>query len=70
MRGHGLARQCGRAARDSGELGVDVPALAASLTWAGERLYYLAASGVPPSDDRTVLVETLTHLWVSALYGG
>src|SRR3954447_3556370 len=38
--------------------GVDVAALAASLTWAGERLYYLAASGVPPFDDRAVLVET------------
>ncbi|BCJ41205.1 HTH-type transcriptional regulator EthR [Actinoplanes ianthinogenes] len=48
--------------------GVDVHALAASLTWAGERLYYLAACGVPPFDDRTVLVDTLTHLWVSALY--
>ena len=47
---------------------VDVRALAASLTWTGERLYYLAASGVPPFDDRTVLVDTLTHLWVSALY--
>lgn len=49
--------------------GVDVPALAASLTWTGERLYYLAACEVPPFDDRTVLVDTLTHLWVSALYG-
>ncbi|MEU4220646.1 TetR/AcrR family transcriptional regulator [Actinoplanes sp. NPDC026623] len=49
--------------------GVDVPALAASLTWTGERLYYLAACAVPPFDDRTVLVDTLTHLWVSALYG-
>lgn len=48
--------------------GVDVPALAASLTWAGERLYYLAACGVPPFQDRAVLVDTLTHLWVSALY--
>jgi AcrR family transcriptional regulator len=48
--------------------GVDVPALAASLTWAGERLYYLAACGVPPFHDRTVLVDTLTHMWVSALY--
>ncbi|GAA4588681.1 AcrR family transcriptional regulator [Actinoplanes octamycinicus] len=48
--------------------GVDVRALAASLTWAGERLYYLAACGVPPFDDRAVLVDTLTHLWVSALY--
>jgi AcrR family transcriptional regulator len=49
--------------------GVDVPALAASLTWTGERLYYLAACGVPPFRDRAVLVDTLTHLWVSALYG-
>ena len=40
--------------------GVDVPALAATLTWTGERLYYLAACGVPPFDDRTVLVDTLT----------
>jgi AcrR family transcriptional regulator len=48
--------------------GVDVPALAATLTWTGERLYYLAACGVPPFDDRKVLVDTLTHLWVSALY--
>lgn len=48
---------------------VDVQALAASLTWTGERLYYLAACGVPPFDDRDVLVNTLTHLWVSALYG-
>jgi TetR/AcrR family transcriptional regulator, ethionamide resistance regulator len=48
--------------------GVDVHALAASLTWTGERLYYLAACGVPPFHDRAVLVDTLTHLWVSALY--
>jgi AcrR family transcriptional regulator len=48
--------------------GIDAPALAASLTWLGERLYYLAACGVAPFDDRAVLVDTLTHLWVSALY--
>jgi AcrR family transcriptional regulator len=48
--------------------GIDVPALAASLTWTGERLYYLAACGVQPFEDRAVLVDTLTHLWVSALY--
>ncbi|MGC4811589.1 TetR/AcrR family transcriptional regulator [Micromonospora sp. DT228] len=48
--------------------GVDVGALAASLTWTGERLYYLAACGVPPFDDRRLLVDTMTHLWVSALY--
>ena len=49
--------------------GVNLHALAASLTWTGERLYYLAACGVPPFDEREVLVDTLTHLWVSALYG-
>ena len=48
--------------------GIDVHALAATLTWTGERLYYLAACGVPPFDNRAVLVNTLTHLWVSALY--
>jgi AcrR family transcriptional regulator len=48
---------------------VDVPALAASLTWLDERLYYLAACGVPPFADRAVLVDTLTHLWIGALYG-
>ncbi|GAA3272583.1 TetR/AcrR family transcriptional regulator [Dactylosporangium vinaceum] len=47
--------------------GVDLPALAASLTWLGERLYYLAASGVAPFDDRKVLVDTLLHLWTRAL---
>ncbi|WP_236718397.1 TetR/AcrR family transcriptional regulator [Actinoplanes sp. TFC3] len=52
-----------------GDDGVDLQALAATLTWTGERLYYLAACGVPPFDDRAVLVDTLLHLWVSALYG-
>jgi AcrR family transcriptional regulator len=48
--------------------GADVRAVAASLTWAGERLYYLAALGVPPFDDAEVLAGTLTHLWASAIY--
>ena len=48
--------------------GVNVRALAAALTWTGERLYYLAACGVPPFDDRAVLVDTLAHIWMSALY--
>ncbi|TDO45663.1 TetR family transcriptional regulator [Kribbella sp. VKM Ac-2571] len=48
--------------------GVDVQAVAASLTWLGERLYYLAACGVPPFDDREVLVDTLAHVWTSTLY--
>jgi AcrR family transcriptional regulator len=49
--------------------GVDLRATAASLTWLGERLYYLAAAGVPPFDDETVLVDTLTNVWISTLYG-
>lgn len=47
----------------------DVRAVAASLTWLGERLYYLAAGGVPPFDDEKVLVDTLTNAWTSILYG-
>ncbi|MBO2447617.1 TetR/AcrR family transcriptional regulator [Actinomadura barringtoniae] len=47
----------------------DVRAVAASLTWMGERLYYLAAAGVPPFDDEEVLVDTLTNAWTSILYG-
>jgi AcrR family transcriptional regulator len=49
--------------------GADIEALAASLTWLGERLYYLAAARVPPFDDRSVLVATLERVWTSTLYG-
>lgn len=49
--------------------GLDVTAVAASLTWLGERLYYLAAIGTPPFDDEDTLVATLLHFWRSALYG-
>jgi TetR/AcrR family transcriptional regulator, ethionamide resistance regulator len=48
--------------------GVDVRAVAASLTWLGERLYYLAATGVAPFDDPETLVDTLTHAWITTLY--
>jgi hypothetical protein len=48
--------------------GQDIPAVAAALTWLGERLYYLAATGTPPFDDQDTLVNTLLHLWTSALY--
>jgi len=48
---------------------MDVRAVAASLTWLGERLYYLAAAEVPPFDDRQVLIDTLTNAWTSILYG-
>lgn len=50
--------------------GLDIAAVASSLTWLGERLYYLAATGTPPFDDQDTLVGTLLHIWTSALYGG
>ena len=46
----------------------DIPAVAAALTWLGERLYYLAATGTAPFDDQDTLVSTLLHMWTSALY--
>jgi TetR/AcrR family transcriptional regulator, ethionamide resistance regulator len=46
----------------------DIPAVAAALTWLGERLYYLAATGTAPFDDQDTLVITLLHMWTSALY--
>jgi TetR/AcrR family transcriptional regulator, ethionamide resistance regulator len=48
--------------------GRDVPAIASALTWLGERLYYLAATGTPPFDDQDTLVSTLLHIWTTALY--
>jgi hypothetical protein len=49
---------------------VDSPTLAAALTWLGERLYYLAALGVPPFDDEEALVDVITHIWMATLYPG
>lgn len=48
---------------------MDVRAVAASLTWLGERLYYLAAADVPPFNDQEVLIDTLLHAWTANLYG-
>jgi AcrR family transcriptional regulator len=48
--------------------GQDIPALASALTWLGERLYYLAATGTPPFDDQDTLVSTLLAVWTSVLY--
>jgi hypothetical protein len=48
--------------------GQDVAAVASALTWLGERLYYLAATGTPPFDDIDTLVSTLLHIWTSTLY--
>jgi len=49
--------------------GVNVVALASSLTWLSERVYYLAATETPPFDDQDAVVDILVHIWASALYG-
>jgi TetR/AcrR family transcriptional regulator, ethionamide resistance regulator len=59
-----------RIERDGTHGAADPHALAASLTWLGERLYYLSTIGVAPFDDEDTLVDTLTHIWMSALYPG
>jgi AcrR family transcriptional regulator len=48
---------------------VDARVLAAALTWLGERAYYLAAIGQAPFDDEQALVEVLTEIWASTIYG-
>jgi TetR/AcrR family transcriptional regulator, ethionamide resistance regulator len=49
--------------------GVDLHALASALTWLGERAYYLAAIGMEPFTDEQTLVDTLTEIWMAAVYG-
>jgi AcrR family transcriptional regulator len=48
---------------------LDTQTLAATLTWLGERLYYLAAVGLPPFNDQDKLIDALTHTWLAVLYG-
>jgi AcrR family transcriptional regulator len=49
--------------------GLDITAVASSLTWLGERLYYLAATGTPPFDVQDTLVSTMLQIWAATLYG-
>jgi AcrR family transcriptional regulator len=58
-----------RISQDGAGEGADVESLSAALTWLGERLYYLAAVGVAPFDDQEKLVDVLTHVWMTAVYG-
>jgi AcrR family transcriptional regulator len=57
------------------ELGVAPPSsvgahtLASTLTWLGERTYYLAAIGLEPFDDQQHLVDALTEIWLATVYG-
>lgn len=49
---------------------LDTRLIASALTWLGERLYYLAAIGIPPFDDDQRLVDALTEIWSATVYGG
>jgi len=40
-----------------------------SLSWLGERVYYLAATGTAPFGDEQTVVDVLTDAWTLALYG-
>jgi AcrR family transcriptional regulator len=58
-------RTAGVAPADGGDAG----ALAAALIWMNERACYLWSSGAEPElSDPDVLVETLTSIWVRAIY--
>lgn len=48
--------------------GHDTEAVASALTWLGERLYYLAATGTPPFDNQDTLIDTLVYIWTAVLY--
>lgn len=49
--------------------GRDPVPVVTALTWLGERVYYLAATGTPPFTEQDIVVETLTDAWSLALYG-
>jgi TetR/AcrR family transcriptional regulator, ethionamide resistance regulator len=57
-----------RLAAGTASSALDVRPLAATLTWLGERLYYLAAIGVAPFDDEDTLVQALLEVWTATLY--
>jgi hypothetical protein len=48
--------------------GQDITAVASALTWLGERLCYLAATGTPPFDKQDRLISTLLLIWTSVRY--
>jgi TetR/AcrR family transcriptional regulator, ethionamide resistance regulator len=57
------------AARIETDTGASAYPLAAALTWLGERLYYLAALDITPFDNQDTLVDVLTHIWMTSIYG-
>jgi AcrR family transcriptional regulator len=51
--------------------GPDPDALAAALIWMNERVLYLwATQGEPALADADTVADTLTEIWLSAVYGG
>jgi len=51
--------------------GPDAATLAASLIWMNERVFYLWASNAQPElGDPDTVVDTLTAIWLGAVYGG
>jgi TetR/AcrR family transcriptional regulator, ethionamide resistance regulator len=51
--------------------GADAGALAASLIWMNERAFYLWSSQAEPAlADAETVVDTLTAIWLDAVYGG
>lgn len=59
-------RATGRAPRTS----VDASLIASTLTWMGERIYYLAAIGHPAFRDEQQVIDVLTDVWLSVIYNG
>jgi AcrR family transcriptional regulator len=49
--------------------GRDPVPIVTSLSWLGERVYYLAATGTAPFGDEQTVVDVLTDAWTLALYG-
>jgi AcrR family transcriptional regulator len=51
--------------------GPDAGTLAASLIWMNERVFYLWATDAQPElGDADTIVDTLTVIWLGAVYGG
>ena len=47
----------------------DAKSLATALIWMNERCFYTASIGAVPSLGEGELVETLTSVWLRAVYG-
>lgn len=64
-----LARLDGDAEAARWLAGRDPRPVVTALTWLGERVYYLAATGTAPFDTEGAVVDVLTDAWALALYG-